>query len=332
MSHRGGTVAFEKAHIPATSQIVLSMEDRSSMSTTTCRTPALTGTSQLDMDACPVPDTTRKYTFKAYFLEDASVKTSVVVADGASRVRQVVLRFFPADGTLSMCEEESRNDGMAAGRFLLKRSKVPGVGLGDMAVGATLLIASRLFTLFWSDEFTRNELGPAAAGAPNFEPPGDVFATKLAAEAAEAAQWHGHKTSASTRFVEASRVGTNKPVRREFADAPLLRFLLRWDAGAFLDAGEAGAAKPTLATDPCAPLATVFSYWLTYELASGELDVTAVKGGPMSSGLKTLVKRGKLPKGRLSMGPSEIGSLSSVVDDGPNPVRFFTEEDFAVGE
>ena len=162
-------------------------------------------------------------------------RTSGVASDGASRVRRVVLRWYPADGSLAMAEEEARNDGLArGGYYLLKRSVVPGVAARHVRVGAALLVAARTFTLYWCDERTRAALvaADAAAGAPpqppNFEPPPDAFARKLAAEAAAAAQWHGHQPSGMARFVEDTQRGCPKPLRLQYEAAPPLRFLLRW--------------------------------------------------------------------------------------------------------
>ena len=161
----------------------------------------------------------------------------------------------------------------------------------------------------------------------------DAFATKLAIDDAEGAKWQGKRSSAATRFVETGIRGNHKPMRREYENDPPLRFLLVCEPttpGSHLD-GTTTTAKPTISTDPSLTSSAPLKYWLTFELTSGELDIRASKGGAKVTGINTLVRKGRLPKSLVSMGPTEIGAISSINDDAPVPVEFYGEDDLIVG-
>lgn len=322
---RGGTVAFERTHLPPTSQVDLSAPASPKREPTAAA--AADAAAVVDDAAC-IADVTARLAFSAYFCE--GVPQSALEVE---RVRRVAMFWYPSDGSVSLAEVGARNDGFASfGHYTFKRARVPGLALGDLAVGATVTVGGRAFTVCGADAAARAAL--EAAGLPrqqpDFEPPFDAFSVRAAADAAAAGAWQGKKSSASTRFVEAAARGQLKPLRREFDGAPPLRFLLHWAPPPEALAGTTTMGKPPPAR------AQLFHYWLAFDLPSGELEIRAAKGpdgGVRDGGVATLVRRGKLPKALTSLGPTEIGALTAVdAGDLPPPVQWVGEDDLRCGK
>ena len=308
--------------------------------------------------------------FRGYFRE--SVPQSALET---WRQRHLVLRFHLHDDTLDVTELGARNDGLPHGRFL-KRCSLPGLFPGSLRIGGVVDILGRAVRIYAADGVARryatDVLGEPQP--PDVDPGIDTFSATaaMAALASDAGSWHGVKSSSITRYIEAARGNQHRADERppmektrwlDFDGVTPLRFLLRDEPVMRRDGDDAASSVtvPGLAAPPPQ------LYWLTYYIASRELEVqlakanpilrmtaagigqereagvTAARGGGGVAQYLTLVKRSRLPKLALPSlrGSGDTTSRSSNrvnsggasrtcnSDDAPT---FITENDLRVGE
>jgi Ca2+-binding EF-hand superfamily protein len=128
--------------------------------------------------------------------------------------------------------------------------------------------------------------------------------------------YHGVKSSAITRFIEAARgsqkSGGKKDLKGMFLqfDGQVLRFLCLWDD-----------TKTNLFGEK-------YKYWLSYFLATQEVEMKEAKGKKQFMGCPTLLKRARLPRtASLAVNDDRMRSCENVTGD----EDYFNEDDFVVG-
>lgn len=131
-----------------------------------------------------------------------------------------------------------RNAGIPAGRFL-KRMKVPSISVDTLRVGGKVGLYDRVIALTACDEYTRKyyaslgkEQEPDVADEVD---PWTETQIKAAARL-DPESFHGVKSSAITRFIEAEKgsgrtTSFKKDIKARFLeyDGQVLRFLVLWD-------------------------------------------------------------------------------------------------------
>ena len=126
--------------------------------------------------------------------------------------------------------------------------------------------------------------------------------------------FHGVKSSAITRFIEAARgsqkTGGKKDLKGMYLqfDGQVLRFLCLWDDTKTNMFGEK------------------YKYWLSYYLATQEVEMKEAKGKKQFMGWPTLLKRARLPR-TIIVHDDRMRSCENVTGD----EDYYTEDDFVVG-
>lgn len=253
----------------------------------------------------------QKLTFSGYFVE--AVPDSPTEA---TRQRRLTLTYHLEDDTLGITEVAARNDGMVHGTYL-KRMKVPGVTVDSLVVGEDVEIFARPITIYACDEFTRKFYDGVDAPQPPDQSPGKDAWTE--AEDKKFARndptaYHGVRSSAITRFIEAERGSTRsqsfkKDVKKRFIeyDGLVFRFYVMW-------------------ADKYADPPTKYFYWLSYFMATEEVEIVAAKGKKDGAGWATLLSKMRLPKFTL-LGDDRMRSVEAETGD----EDYYHEDDLLVG-
>lgn len=136
----------------------------------------------------------------------------------------------------------------------------------------------------------------------------------LAAQRNDPELYHGVKSSAISRFVEIAQGSTRgqafkKDLKGRFLqfDGVVLRFHIMW--------------HDTYADPPCR-----YFFWLSYYLASEEVEIKEVKGSKNTIGVPTLLKKQRLPKTTII-----TDDRMRSVEDGTGDEDYYHEDDFLVG-
>ena len=256
-----------------------------------------------------------KLTFRGFFQEAVPESETE-----SMRKRVLVLQYHLVDDTTEIMEPEVRNDGLAHGKFL-KKMPLPQVTLDTLRVGNELEICGRVIHLTACDDFSRKYFeGIGAHQPPNEVEEKDAFGKhqELLAARLDPEKFHGVKSSAITRFIEAvngsSRASSFKKDYKgrflEYGNDRLL-FLVRWDSSRH--AGDV--------------LGEVMRYWISYHLATETMDIKETKGKKSLAGWPTLLQRRRLPKFVLAH-DDRMRSAEDVTGD----EDYYNENDFIVGQ
>jgi len=175
-----------------------------------------------------------KLTFRGFFLE--AVPESPIES---SRKRTLVLQYHLVDDMTEVLEPEVRNDGLAHGKFL-KKMPLPQVTLETLRVGADIEICGRVIHITACDDFSRNYFAGIGVSQPENEgEEKDAWGKtqELLAHRNDPEAFHGVKSSAITRFIEAvngsSRASSfKKDMKGRFLEfgSDKLNFLVTWDS------------------------------------------------------------------------------------------------------
>lgn len=280
----------------------------------TKRADSFDGASTTDISSLPawVAYDRKVLRFNCYFKE--AVYSSPVEN---FRVRRCVLYYYLENGTIHIAEPKIENSGINQG-VLVRRDPIKkpngdgNYGVGDLNIGAELLIHGRTYRLTDCDAFTRSflETNGIPVGEPE-EMPLDPFTKKNTVRA----QTHNKMMHPHKQFMEASLgksmygtdvAGTQKFLRN---DGKVLRFYCTWSDPKLL--GEKQA------------------YILHYFLADDSIEVLVVQ--QPNSGrdpFPALLKRGKLPKNYAET----ISDVCSIGMQKEKSASYYTDADLRVGQ
>ena len=302
-----------------------------------------------------------KLTFRGFFQEAVPESETE-----SMRKRVLVLQYHLVDDMTEILEPEVRNDGLAHGKFL-KKMPLPQVTLDSLRVGNELEICGRVIHLTACDDFSRNYFESVGVQqAPNEHEEKDAFGKhqEMLAARLDPDAFHGVKSSAITRFIEAvngsSRASSFKKDYKgrflEYGNDRLL-FLLVWNtskhevrarAGRREPGGRAASAPPVQQPPPLTlrsrlppslpprppcfvraqgdVLGEVMRYWMSYHLATETMDIKETKGKKSLAGWPTLLQRRRLPKFVLAH-DDRMRSAEDVTGD----EDYYNENDFMCG-
>lgn len=252
----------------------------------------------------------QKLTFKGYFME--SIPENAIEA---VRQRHLVLQYHLEDDSLSITDLNVRNDGIMHGPFL-KRMKVAEIGIDSLRVGQNVEVFAKNIRVYACDEFTRKFYDGLGSAQPGDEPPApDDWSVDQAKKFArnDPSAYHGVKSSAITRFIEADRgkamTSFKKDVKGRFLeyDGLVFKFYIMW-------------------LDKYADPPTKYFYWLSYFMATEECEIREAKGKKDNIGWSTLLSRTRLPKMTLI-----TDDRMRSVEDGTGDEDYYHEGDLLVG-